>query len=101
MQTAPCSTCGALGDLEYGFYKFGFEEDDAPMPQAVTDLVEVVSNVSGGRGHTLYRCPACGAHFHYELDYEFIVPGTEDSEILRRISDEEASLLRTRVGGTT
>lgn len=93
-----CATCGSIGDVESGFHKYGFEEDDAPLPAAVTALEEVVSDVSGGRGETLYRCPACGAYFHYELDYEFIIPGSEDSETLQRIPAEEAVALRERLG---
>ena len=92
-----CSTCGSIGSVERGFYKQGFAEDDHPLPPEVTSLAEVASNVSGGRGHTLYRCPRCGSYFDYELDYEFIVPGTEDFETLRRISLAEARALRSRI----
>jgi hypothetical protein len=95
-----CPTCGSIGDVETGFFKNGFPQYDAPLPAALGELEEVASNVSGGRGDTLYRCPACDGYFHYELDYEFIVPGTEDSETLRRIADEEAAVLRRRIGGS-
>lgn len=92
-----CRTCGSLGEVEYGFYKYGFPDLDQPLPPAAGRLVEVVSDISSDRGHALWRCPRCGRYFDYELDYEFLIPGTEDSQTLRRITDEEAEELRARI----
>ncbi len=88
--TYECTTCGTLGPAEYGYSKYGHPEDAAPLPDAAYHLEELASNVSGGRGHAVRRCPECGAWFHYELDYEFLVNGSEDYETLTRITEEEA-----------
>jgi len=89
-----CKTCGSLGEVETSFYKGRFEDEAVQLLPAFSSLQEVAANVWGGRGDALYRCPRCRTFFSYRLDYEFIIPGTEDEETLTRISDEKAAELR-------
>ncbi len=96
----PCPVCGTLDDHESGAQKGGRPEDDTFIPPAVDALVEVADLGSdGGREHRLLRCPRCGSHFRYDTDYEFIVPGTEDTQDLRRVTPAEAAALLRDGGG--
>ncbi|MBI4412469.1 MAG: hypothetical protein HY541_08300 [Deltaproteobacteria bacterium] len=92
-----CLTCKSIGKTETGYSKYGWEEDATKLPPAVGSLSEIASDVSGGHGDTLYQCPECGAYFHYNLNYEYFACGTEDSETLSRISDEEAATLKQQI----
>jgi len=43
----------------------------------------------------LKQCAACGTYYLYETDYEYLVNGSEDEEVLTRLKEEEArELLR-------
>jgi len=89
-----CAVCDELGHLEYGAQKGGRPDDDRFIPRAMDRLVEVRDLGSdGSREHRLLRCPECHRYFRYDTDYEFIVPGTEDSQSLARLSDDQAAAL--------
>jgi hypothetical protein len=89
-----CRVCGDLGAVEYGSQKGGRPEEDTFIPPAMERLERVADlGTDGSREHTLLQCPECGRWFRYDTDYEFIVPGTEDSQTLRGIGEDEAKVL--------
>jgi len=91
---APCPVCGGLKDKEYGYSKFGHEEDDRPLPPAAARLVLVRDLRPGAvRLSQILACPLCGTRYHYETDYEYLVNGSEDSETLTRLDPEAAQAL--------
>lgn len=86
-----CSLCSSLGERETAFQKFGSPEYDTQLPSAVSQLVLVKDlRPSGSRELKVMRCPGCGDWFLYETDYEYMVNGTEDEQMLTRLSSEEA-----------
>ena len=94
-RTFDCTTCGELGAIAYGTEKAGWPEHTVRLPDAASRLetVREIEN-SGGRKKILQRCPTCGDHFLYRLDYEFLAGGSEDDESLRRLTRAEADELR-------
>jgi hypothetical protein len=97
--TAGCGVCEELGEVEMGSQKGGWPDQSTFIPVAMDRLEEVVDlGTDGSRLHRLLRCPECRRFFRYDTDYEFIVPGTEDSQVLRRLSDAEANALQSDPG---
>ena len=95
-----CAVCGELGDREYGARKGGWPEESTFIPGAIDRLIEVQDLGSdGSRLHKLLRCPSCGDHFRYDTDYEFIVPGTEDNQVLSRLDEQQTAALQAGDGG--
>ena len=86
-----CSICSQLGEWEYATQKFGWEENDTHLPAACGQL-ETVKNlkVDSSRSMILKRCPECGRYYLYESDYEYLAGGSEDSQQLTRLSEDEA-----------
>lgn len=77
--SVPCPTCGELPQRCSAEQKQGWPERDTHLPPAATRLVLVKDWGGGGsRLRQVHACPACGAHFLYETDYEYLVGGTED-----------------------
>lgn len=95
-----CTTCETLGNYKSGFSKYGWPENDIPLPPAKNALKEIVSDIVSARGDTLYQCPECRSYFHYNLDYEYLVNGSEDTETLTRISDQQAKDLKMLIERT-
>jgi hypothetical protein len=87
-----CPLCSSLKDEEYGYQKYGWEEDDTHLPAAARALVLVRDVGSrGSRERQLWRCPACGTYYLYRTDYEYLVNGSEDEQFLTRLTDEQAA----------
>ena len=86
-----CSICSQLAEREYATQKFGWEEDDTHMPAASGQL-ETVKDLKpdSSRNMILKRCPECGKYYLYESDYEYLAGGSEDSQQLTRLSEDEA-----------
>lgn len=93
----PCEICDTLSDVETSYSKYGWPEDDRPLPPAASRLVpaEPASGYDAERDH-VKRCPICGTCYHYRWSYEYLVNGSEDEEELRRITPEEAESLLAR-----
>ena len=87
-----CSICSKLNDDEWGFQKYGWEEDNTYLPAAAGKL-EVLKDFKpySSRKLQLWQCPTCHTYYLYETDYEFLVNGSEDEEHLKRLTDEEAA----------
>ena len=94
-----CEICGRLSDVETSFTKYGWPDDDRPLPPEAGRLVpaEPTSGYDAERDH-VRRCPICGTYYHYRWSYEYLVNGSEDEEVLRRITPEEAESLLARRG---
>ena len=87
-----CQTCGKLDDLETSFYKYGAADQDVPLPPEAAKL-QALGDVRAGyeeEKHHLKRCPACGALYRYDCYYDYYVNGSEDEEILYRLTPTEA-----------
>jgi hypothetical protein len=85
-----CSICSKLANKEYAMQKFGSEYSTS-LPAAVNQLVLIVDlKPNDYREKKLKQCKECGAYYLYETDYEYLVNGTEDEEIITRLSPEEA-----------
>jgi hypothetical protein len=97
---AQCATCSSLHDEEYALQKYGWPDDNTYLPPAAAALVVVRDfRGSGSRELQLKRCPACGTHYLYRTDYEYLVNGTEDEEFLTRLTDAQAAEYQQRPAG--
>lgn len=92
--SGPCAVCGTLGRHHRAIQKHGREAEDSVLPEAVKHLKFVQTLRPGHtRSPELLQCPACAAHFLYEVDYEYLATGSEDEQSLTRLSPEEAAAL--------
>lgn len=90
---APCEICSQLKDVETSFYKWGWEEMDRPLPPAAQRLAPVdAQNVGDFEKRHLRVCPICGVYYLYEFSYEYLVNGSEDEEVLTRLTAAQAAL---------
>jgi hypothetical protein len=89
-----CAACGKLGANHFAMQKHGQEGEDTFLPAAVGKLkgVRAVRHPQEGKGH-LQQCPDCGAFFFFRNEYEYLATGSEDTQILIRITAEEAEKL--------
>lgn len=87
---ASCEICRDLRPVETSLYKFGWEENDRPLPVVSRRLVPVEWAVAGDENRAPKRCPLCGTVYSYETRYEYLANGSEDEEELRRLTDAEA-----------
>lgn len=88
---ADCSICSQLDDIETSFYKYGWDDMDIPLPPVASRLVILndPSEPDPQNRHTR-RCPECGTFYRYQQSYEYIVNGSEDEEVLTRLTPAEA-----------
>lgn len=90
--TAPCLVCGALRSVETSFSKYGAPEQARPLPAAASRLIIVPSLAAEySEKSQIRRCPSCSALFAYSQSYEYHVNGSEDEEILTRLSAADTS----------
>ena len=91
LDPSSCEICCQLKDVETSFYKWGWEEMDRPLPAAAARLVrgEALDSYDPDRRH-LRRCPLCGAFYLYE----YLANGSEDEEVLTRLTAEQAQAYR-------
>jgi hypothetical protein len=95
-----CSLCRELPASSHEFWKGG-ELESGGFPAAAKQL-EVVGApyFDDSTSHThdcLKRCPACGTIYAWTMEYEFLVPRSEDYLTLTRLSPEagEAEVRKT------
>jgi len=89
-----CSICSELGEYHRGFQKGGRPEEDTFLPDAAYQLKVVAETRPGfNRSPVVKRCPECGAWFLYEVEYDFLVGGSEDTQTLSRLTAEQAEKL--------
>jgi len=80
-----CKICSKLADREYAFSKYGSPDSDKEFPKEVCDLICLQSVKDYIR-----RCPVCGTFYIYESSYEFLIGGSEDEQILTRLTPDES-----------
>lgn len=87
-----CAICSQLKDKEYAFQKYGSNYPDTYLPVATNELViRVDKKPNSDRKLQLRQCPLCGTYYLYSTDYEYFAGGSEDEQVLERLSDEEAA----------
>lgn len=88
----PCSICSQLKDYERGFQVGGREEEDTFLPAAASRLKKVRDlKPEGCRYMYLEQCPECEAYYLYKSDYEYLAFGSEDEQILERLTAAEVA----------
>lgn len=88
-----CSICRTIPDKSDAFWKGG-ELQGNPLPPSEAKL-EVVGapfyDASTSYTHScIKRCPECGTCYIWEIEYEYLVNGSEDEIILTRLSESDA-----------
>lgn len=81
-----CATCTAIGGYRSRFEKHGEVSDD--IPSAVQGLEGFMESQRGWRGSVEW-CKICHRLYWYEVEYEFLVGGSEDTTSYRRMEPEE------------
>lgn len=80
-----CRICSQLGDTETGSSKYGWPEQDIPLPAAYRELVPDSEETKYDKDHVL-KCPLCGTRYQYEERYDYYVNGSEDEYTLTRLA---------------
>lgn len=100
MHQQNCSLCASLKDYERGEQKSG---EGTFLPQAAAQLTVLYDlqprsfdlgghpplTIASSRLTQLWECPECQTFYLYREDYEFLWGGTEDEQILERLTDEQ------------
>jgi len=86
-----CSICSQLAVHESAFQKGGREDEATYLPPASKKL-QLVRDFAPGSScaSQLLQCPECKTYYLYTSDYEFLVNGTEDSDLLTRLTKTKA-----------
>lgn len=87
-----CAICSGLQERQCSYHKYGWEENDIDLPEAARHLTVVRDfDPNASRLLQLKQCPDCGTFYLYKTDYEYLVNGSEDEEILTRLTPEQAA----------
>ncbi len=87
---AECEICSALQDVETSFSKWGWDELARPLPIAASRLAPVEDTTTYDKErHHVRRCPICGTFYQYDQSYEYLVNGSEDEEVLTRLTPSQ------------
>ncbi|HQO39144.1 MAG TPA: hypothetical protein PK986_01630 [Spirochaetota bacterium] len=86
-----CRICGDFKDKESAFQKYGSEENDTCLPENANKL-QLIKDLKPGsnRLKQLKQCPECKTYYLYETDYEYFAFGSEDEQVLTRLTGTEA-----------
>jgi len=85
-----CAICSRLKDEERSFYKYATPQYDRPLPE-VSKLLKTIPGVRGelNEKDQVWVCPDCSQLYRYQVSYEYHVNGSEDEELLTRMTDTE------------
>jgi hypothetical protein len=87
-----CSICKTIPNKTGEFYKGGVLDGD-PLPESVHKLkilgVPYFDDSTSHSNYCLKQCPECGTYYRWEMEYEYLVNGSEDDIGLFRLSDTE------------
>jgi hypothetical protein len=87
-----CSICSQLKDYEYGLQTHGRPDEDTFIPKIAAKLKNIIELKPGYDRYTLLRqCPECATYYTHKIDYEYLATGSEDEQILTRLTDEQAA----------
>lgn len=85
-----CRICGDFKDKESAFQKYG-SENCTYLPENIKNLILIKDFRPGSdRSRQLKQCPDCKRYYLYETDYEYFAFGSEDEQILARLTESEA-----------
>jgi len=88
---AECEICRHLSDVETSFSKYGWDEMTRSLPAEAWRLLPVEDTSSyDAERHHVRRCPICGTFYQYDQSYEYLVNGSEDEEVLTRLTPTQA-----------
>ncbi len=90
MLLVDCEICRQLGDVDTSFSKYGWPENTTSLEPAAGQLELVAAEYRDVERHHFRRCSLCGTYYQYDLTYEYLVNGSEDSEELRRLTPTQA-----------
>ncbi len=87
-----CDLCNQLRDHETSYSKYGSPDDDRPLPEAAAKLtvLKTLNTKDLDKTH-VRRCPRCGTLYRYLASHEYFINGSEDEEMLTRMTTEEAA----------
>ena len=86
-----CRICSRLKGHELGRQTHGRPEEDTSLPDAARHLRNVRELDPGSvRYAWLRQCPECATYYLHRDDYEYLATGSEDEQLLTRLTDEEA-----------
>lgn len=87
-----CSICSQLTDYQFGRQTHGRPDEDTFLPEIARQLKNVIEIKPGSDRYTwLRQCPECATYYTHRVDYEYLATGSEDEQILERLTDEEAA----------
>jgi hypothetical protein len=88
----PCPICSQLSEQEYAYQKYGSEQNNTYLPSATAQLILMKDfDPYSSRKKQLWQCSICATYYFYRTDYEYLVNGSEDEEILSRLSAQQAA----------
>jgi len=85
-----CEICSHLAEVETSYAKYGWEDHTRPLPPQAGRLTPVGDPGALNPEHHVRRCPLCGTLYRYDWSYEYLVNGSEDEEVLTRLTPDEA-----------
>jgi hypothetical protein len=86
-----CNICSQLAARETTSQKYGWDENDTSLPDIVSKLVMGMDlQPDSDRARQLWHCPECDNYYLYESGYEYLVNGSEDWQMLTRLTPQEA-----------
>ncbi len=85
-----CAICSRLKNEEHSFSKYAAPEYDTPLPE-VSQLLKTIPGVRGeiNEKDQVRVCPDCRQLYRYQVSYEYHVNGSEDEELLTRMTESE------------
>jgi hypothetical protein len=87
-----CSICSQLKDYEYALQTHGRPDEDTFIPKIAEKLKNIIELKPDSVRYTwLRQCPECATFYLHKNDYEYLATGSEDEQILTRLSDEEGA----------
>ena len=86
-----CEICSHLAEVETSFSKYGWEDMTRSLPPAAARLLPAEDISTGEKEHHHVKCcPLCGTFYQYDFSYEYLVNGSEDEEVLTRLTPDQA-----------
>ena len=87
-----CSICSQLRGFHYACQTHGRPDEDTFLPKVAERLRRVKYVKPGSDRYTsLVRCPECGTYYLFEVDWENLATGSEETQSLTRLTAEQAA----------
>lgn len=87
-----CGICSQLADWQSGFQCRRTEDENTFLPEAEKSL-KVVRDLKPNFNGCMFlkQCPECGTYYLYTDEYEYLAFGSEDEQILQRLTDDQVA----------